>query len=528
MPSLFSLHGNDLARHVTPLSLSAVAAAAAVTSILISRLMRKTGEYKEIPIAKGSIPYFGHLRSYLYTSMHDIPAILMAQRNTDLGPIVRYNMGSQSWLVISDADLAYELLNTHGAATSHRAKHTFGDTLDATHHGMTFNHPVSSRWKKTRAILSQYVSPKQLSAHDDILHKEADYTVKQLLASSNKPPLAIFNLLHQSTLNVTLMLAFNYRIEDPEDPLLAKLLDLITISVDNNESLYDPHAFMPFIMGIVDWWKQTQKNLIRMSTEMRPAVIERLIRHGLESDSECLAKTVYAIRDGEDIDDEAVGSICFELLAAGSPTTAVAMTWILVILCNHPNDQEKLQAEIDAFIKIHGRIPLFNDHEHLPLLMSAIKESLRLRPIAPLALGRQVSDDVHCRGYFIPKGTIVRSNVYAMNHDPKLYPNPDRFVVDRFLDKHRTMSTLSKAKIQERDQFAFGFGRRTCPGIFLAENEIFNVMVRLLAQASIMPILDKNNIPVYPDINAFINGGTVMIPAQDTMQFVKRVNPLNL
>lgn len=46
-----------------------------------------------------------------------------------------------------------------------------------------------------------------------------------------------------------------------------------------------------------------------------------------------------------------------------------------------------------------------------------------------------------------------------MNHDSKVYPDPDRFVVDRFLDKPRTMSTLSKAKIQERDQFTFGFGR---------------------------------------------------------------------
>lgn len=56
------LQGNgDITKHATPLSLSAVAAAAAVTSLLVSRLMRKTGEYKEIPVAKGSIPYFGML-----------------------------------------------------------------------------------------------------------------------------------------------------------------------------------------------------------------------------------------------------------------------------------------------------------------------------------------------------------------------------------------------------------------------------------------------------------------------------------
>lgn len=52
--------------------------------------------------------------------------------------------------------------------------------------------------------------------------------------------------------------------------------------------------------------------------------------------------------------------------------------------------------------------------------------------------------------------------------------------------------------------------------------------MRLLAQASIKPVIDKDNIPVYPDLNAFINGGTVMVPAQDMMQFVKRDNLLNL
>ncbi|KAJ8658610.1 hypothetical protein O0I10_005650 [Lichtheimia ornata] len=64
-------------------------------------------------------------------------------------------------------------------------------------------------------------------------------------------------------------------------------------------------------------------------------------------------------------------------------------------------------------------------------------------------------------------------------------------------------------------------------GINLAENKIFKVMVRLLAQASIKPVMDKDNKPIYPGINAFIIGGTVMVPAQDTMQFVQLDNPSN-
>lgn len=60
-----------------------------------------------------------------------------------------------------------------------------------------------------------------------------------------------------------------------------------------------------------------------------------------------------------------------------------------------------------------------------------------------------------------------------------------------------------------------------------AESEMFNILVRLLAQATIEPMLDKNNKPTYPDMNALINAHVVIIPAEDKMRFVKRKNPLN-
>lgn len=75
----------------------------------------------------------------------------MAQRNKDMDPIVRYNMGSQPWLVISDAEIAHELLNTHGLVTSHRAKHTYGNVFDVAQYGVTFHDPVGSRWNRMRA-----------------------------------------------------------------------------------------------------------------------------------------------------------------------------------------------------------------------------------------------------------------------------------------------------------------------------------------------------------------------------------------
>lgn len=164
--------GDTITKHVKPLSLTTIAAAATVVSILgysYSRSSKKTtaGEYREIPLAKGWIPYFGnfskfghsfiarilnestgHLWTYVFSG--DIVAMAMARRNVDMGPILRFYMGPKPWIVISDPDMVHELLNVHGVSTSHRPKHSYGTRLQSQDHGLTFIDP-GSRWKKVRA-----------------------------------------------------------------------------------------------------------------------------------------------------------------------------------------------------------------------------------------------------------------------------------------------------------------------------------------------------------------------------------------
>ncbi|CDS04181.1 hypothetical protein LRAMOSA07136 [Lichtheimia ramosa] len=516
-----------ITKHVKQLSLTSIAAAATVVSILgysYSQSKKKAVGYKEIPLAKGWMPYFGHLWTYVFSG--DIAGMKMAQRNSDMGPILHFQMGSKPWIVISDPDMAHELLNVHGISTSHRPKHSYGTRLQSQDHGLTFIDP-GSRWKKTRAAFTQYMSSKSLSNHlDDILDKEADCVVDRLL--SNDEPVSVLKEIQWSALNVNLMLGFGYRIDHPEDPFFEQLIDLITVSVQHADPTFDRREFLPFIMGLVDWWHQKSKKLAWYMTQVRAPIMQKLICHGLDGDTECLAKKLHAMKDGKDVDDETVISTCFDLVVAGTDPTAITLAWVMIILCNHPEDQKSLQSEIDAFTSVHKRIPTFDEHEHLPLVMSTLKECIRIRSIAPLGLSRISVSDVVCRGYLIPKDTVICANIFAMHHDPKRYPDPHCFKADRFMEKPRTMSTLSKAKVSERDQFLFGWGRRVCPGIHVAEWEMFNIIVRILARSTIKPMLDNDNKPIYPDSNAFINGGAVIFPAQDKMRFVKRKSPLDL
>ena len=84
-------------------------------------------------------------------------------------------------------------------------------------------------------------------------------------------------------------------------------------------------------------------------------------------------------------------------------------------------------------------------------------------------------------GHEIPKGTIVFPNLTALSKDPDRYPDPDAFDPDRFQhdNNHAAVSALSKDHL-ERDHFHYGFGRRLCPGVHVAEASLFIFISRIL------------------------------------------------
>lgn len=91
-------------------------------------------------------------------------------------------------------------------------------------------------------------------------------------------------------------------------------------------------------------------------------------------------------------------------------------------------------------------------------------------------------------GHKIPKGTIVFPNLTALSKDPDRYPDPDVFDPDRFQhdNNHAAVSALSKDHL-ERDHFHYGFGRRLCPGVHVAEASLFIFISRTLWGFHIKP-----------------------------------------
>lgn len=82
-----------------------------------------------------------------------------------------------------------------------------------------------------------------------------------------------------------------------------------------------------------------------------------------------------------------------DLIAAGTETQAIILSWSLAILCQYPDDQKKIQDELDAFIRDHGRLPKFSERDHVALLYSSIRECLRFKPAGPFGIPHRSTAD---------------------------------------------------------------------------------------------------------------------------------------
>lgn len=145
----------------------------------------------------------------------------------------------------------------------------------------------------------------------------------------------------------------------------------------------------------------------------------------------------------------------------GSETNSTSIEWIMTELLFHPDKLHKLKEELNRVVGEKEQIRE-SDIPRLPYLQAVIKETLRYHPPGPLLLPRRSEADQVVNGYMIPKGAQILFNVWAMGRDPSIWPNPDSFEPERFLDKKVDF------KGQHFELIPFGAGRRICPGMPLA------------------------------------------------------------
>jgi cytochrome P450 len=192
-----------------------------------------------------------------------------------------------------------------------------------------------------------------------------------------------------------------------------------------------------------------------------------------------------------------IENIAYTVYGAASDTTISASGSFFYFMAVNPGVQEKAQREIDRVIG-RNRLPNFSDRPNMPYLEAIYREVLRSRPPAQLGGPHSLMEDDHYKGYFIPKGTIVLSNIWAMTHDESVYSEPFAFKPERFLDENGELNDDDRV-------LAYGFGRRVCVGKHVASATLWLTFTSILATFNIGKARDNSGkeIPISDEYEDF-------------------------
>jgi cytochrome P450 len=171
--------------------------------------------------------------------------------------------------------------------------------------------------------------------------------------------------------------------------------------------------------------------------------------------------------DGSEMQDGELRDQLLTLLLAGHETTATSLAWTFDLLLRHPSVLAKLRGELeDNEGDIEGEY-----------LRAVVAESLRLRPVVPLA-GRRLDRELPAGRWTLPAGTDVTPAIWLTHMRADIYPEPRRFRPERFLaDPPSTYAWVP-----------FGGGVRRCLGATFAEFEMRVVLATVLGSLELEPV----------------------------------------
>lgn len=186
------------------------------------------------------------------------------------------------------------------------------------------------------------------------------------------------------------------------------------------------------------------------STRQDPAIAER---------NDVLATLIQA-RDenGDGLSDAELRDDLVTLIVAGHETTSTAIAWGVELLAHHPEVVQRLRSTLAD-----------GDRTFLEATM---KEVLRIRTVLPVTAARQPLDSFEVAGHKLPPKTLVLVNADGIHHDPELYPNPNEFRPERFLEHEPSGYSF----------LPFGGGARRCLGIPLAMLE-FGLALEVISES---------------------------------------------
>ncbi|KAK8055747.1 Cytochrome P450 [Apiospora rasikravindrae] len=491
--------------------------------VTLVRFSLKSLRPRNYPPGPPALPFIGNVHHFATPK----PFLKFAEWRSKYGDIIGLKTGPGNLVVLNSARLVRDLLDKRGSIYSGRPN----DYIVRNHIVFGAQHilflPYDSYLKQWRtAVVRHLLGPTGVEQVLPVLEAMAAHLTYRLAADPGR----FADHFRNWALATPLLAICGHRGEQKE----AALVDLFYGNQENWLTLLTPGMAPPVDMfPVLKWvpaflakWKRTardlhrnqlgfyglmldsakeerrQKNAASIPSQEKPPKYESLMARILRTQEES-GKTEF--------DDYKLKYLGGGLLDAAVDTTYATALAFVKVLAARPEIMKKARAEVES------------DINKLPYLRACYSEILRWRPPAPNNLPHVLDADDTVGGYHLPKGTVVLQNTWAIERDPELYYDPDAFDPERYLVNAYGVKPSVEAQCRaegRKPNYAFGSGRRQCPGDLFAASSTLMVAAKLVWGFELVPPRDGQ--PLDLSVESGFHGGLVLGSEEFGVEFVPR------
>ena len=480
---------------------------------------------RRLPPGPPTLPVIGNL--------HQIPTkgsyFAFTEWANKYGGIFSLKLGSGTAIVLTDRRLVKQLIDKKSSIYSNRP-HSFvshdlitgGDHILIAHYG--------KNWQNYRKYISQHFKEKMVEEdHLPVQNAEASQMLYDFLTAPEnhmKHPKRYSNSIAMSTI-------WGVRTPTIDTPHMKRLYDMMERwSIVMEAGNTPPVELFPFLHYIPEsWLGNWRKRASRVGDEMNALYGELLDQiYARREKSGSMNSFMDRVLDDEKKLDFTRHQLYFmggTMMEGASDTSSAIILAGIQAMAKWPDVQKKAQAEIDSVVG-PDRSPTWDDYAKLPYIAAVVKEAMRWRPVTPLAFPHCVDEgeSFHTRlllpairdrclnctifyllsvpsiltprgapkltlpddwidGNFIPRNSIIFINVWGLHHSPSQFANPSVFDPAHYYTPNTPALPLASELAlspdpADRDHYGYGSGRRMCPGIHLAERNMWLAFAKLL------------------------------------------------
>lgn len=318
--------------------------------------------------------------------------------------------------------------------------------------GLFTAHSDSVPWGKAHRVLMPAFGPRAMRSYFDAMLDIG----QQLVASWERrlgEDILVADDMTRLTLDTISLAGFGYRFNsfaaNELHPFLAAMVRVLSGTMARLTRL-------PIVDRLLGAPRHMTDDIALMNALVDEVIRQRRAHPAPANDLLNLMLTAVDPQTGERLDDTNIRHQVITFLVAGHETTSGLLTFALYLLLRHPHVLAQAYAEVDRVLP-GDAVPEYADLARLEVIERVLKETLRLWPTAPGYTVAPYEDTVLGGRYLIRKDRSVSITIPALHRDPKVWPEPHAFDIDRFLPE-------AEAARHPHAYKPFGNGQRACIG----------------------------------------------------------------